>query len=106
MAKVIVDNPNKKVIRYSLRHGTKAKQPTPEKRNVEFVNHPAFSESKPVYRVIKPQGTKIERSKSSYLNPRPVERMVKTVLPPQSRQAEGIKVMRGTQQPVFTQNSK
>lgn len=105
MAKVIVDNPTKKVIRYSLRQGAKPKRTTPEKRTIEFVNHAGYSEAKPVYRVINPGETKFERSKSSYLKPRPMERMAKTVLPPQSRQAEGIKIMRGTAQPMFTQNS-
>lgn len=106
VAKVIVDNPNKKVIRYSLRHGSRPKNATPEKRTIEFVNHQGYSEAKPVYRAAKPQPARMERSKSNYLNSRPVERMVKTVLPPQSTKPEGIRIMRGTQQPAFTQNGE
>ena len=101
---MISDNPTKKVIRYSLRHGGKTevvREATPGRRKVEFVNHNGFSDIKPAVRLVKGDPVRIERSKSTYLNSKPTENVVRTVLPPQK---EGVRILRGTQQPVITHN--
>lgn len=96
---MISDNPKKKVIRYSLRHaeGTaKVREVTPGRKGVEFVNHTGYSEQKPVVRVIKAQEPRIERSRSSYLNHQPVERVLKTTYVEPNNH---FKVLRSTQPP-------
>ena len=108
IATVIQDDPKKKVIRYSLRKGAnkeRVRQATPGRKGVEFVNHQGFAEGNPKVRVVRVEEPRIERSRSSYLNAQPQERVVRNVLPGPTEPVKKVKIMRNTQPPqVFGNN--
>lgn len=88
---VISDDGKRRVIRYSLRNGSnppKKVETNPQKRTVEFVDHAGF---KPVERVVRAENVHYvmpEKSRSTYLNQEPKERIVKTIIRGESREIQ------------------